>query len=268
VGVDTRARVGPQPSRDAILLAPGGGWPYPPRPRRHPATPAGRDLFNKDQPLRIPIHRDGWLYIAIASAVNLVLFALAGWWGLVLLPITLWIVAFFRDPERTPPPGDALILCPADGKLLAPVLAVPPEELGLGAAERLRLSVFMNVFNVHVNRVPCNGTVTRLAYRPGKFFNASFDKASVHNERMSVRLTVARPAGVSSELVFVQIAGLVARRIGCGLSEGQRVCRGDRFGIIRFGSRVDVYLPEGTRVLVSAGQQVRAGETALAEFMS
>ena len=213
--------------------------------------------------MRIPIHRDGWLYIAIAAGLNAALFAFAGWWGLVLLPVTLWVVAFFRDPERTPPPGDRLILCPADGRLLKPIRAVPPGELGLGGEERLRLSVFMNVFNVHVNRVPCHGTVTSLAYRPGKFFNASFDKASVDNERMSVRLKA--DAG-GQDVVFVQIAGLVARRIRCDLKEGQRVCRGDRFGIIRFGSRVDVYLPDGARLLVTEGQHVRAGETALAEF--
>jgi phosphatidylserine decarboxylase len=220
--------------------------------------------------LRFPFHRDGWPFIAIAVLANAALFAVAGLWGLGLLPICLWVVAFFRDPERIPPQGDALILCPADGRLLAPVKAAPPAELGLGGEERLRLSVFMNVFNVHVNRVPCNGTVTRLAYRPGKFFNASFDKASVHNERMSIRLAAERPkdlaGGASREVVFVQIAGLVARRIGCELKEGQTVCRGDRFGIIRFGSRVDVYLPDGTRVLVKEGQHVRAGETALAEF--
>lgn len=215
--------------------------------------------------MRIPIHRDGWPFIAIAVALNAALLAVAGGWGLVLLPVTLWVVAFFRDPERTPPPGTDLILCPADGRLLAPVSAVPPEELGLGPGERLRLSVFMNVFNVHVNRVPCNGTVTGLAYRPGKFFNASFDKASVHNERMSIRLS-AELGGVAQDVVFVQVAGLVARRIGCELKEGQRVCRGDRFGIIRFGSRVDVYLPPGAQLLVKEGQIVRAGETALAAF--
>jgi phosphatidylserine decarboxylase len=182
------------------------------------------------------------------------------------------VIAFFRDPERTPPPGDRLILCPADGRLLKPIMAVPPVELGLGPEERLRLSVFMNVFNVHVNRVPCHGTVTSLAYRPGKFFNASFDKASVDNERMSVRLKTelggAALGNDGKDVVFVQIAGLVARRIGCELKEGQRVCRGDRFGIIRFGSRVDVYLPDGVRVLVKEGQSVRAGETALAEFQA
>ncbi|MGH6873091.1 MAG: phosphatidylserine decarboxylase [Rhizomicrobium sp.] len=203
-------------------------------------------------------------------ALNAALFALVGWWGLVLLPVTLWVVAFFRDPERTPPPGANLVICPADGKLLASVRAIPPAELGLGSAERLRLSVFMNVFNVHVNRIPCNGIVTRLAYRPGKFFNASFDKASVHNERMSVRLSPDGTGGGdgAGDVVFVQIAGLIARRIGCDLEEGQRVWRGNRFGIIRFGSRVDVYLPDSARVAVSAGQSVHAGETVLAEFLA
>jgi phosphatidylserine decarboxylase len=216
--------------------------------------------------LRISIHRQGWPFIAIAAVANGALFAFAGLWGLILLPVTLWVVAFFRDPERRPPQGAGLILSPADGKLLTPTRAVPPLELGLGPAERLRLSIFMNVFNVHVNRAPCDGTVTCLAYRPGKFFNAAFDKASEHNERMSVRLAVKSPGGVEQDLVFVQIAGLIARRISCELKEGQSVCRGDRFGIIRFGSRLDVYLPDGAQVLAKEGQNVRAGETALAQF--
>ena len=216
--------------------------------------------------MRIPIHREGWRFVAIAAAANGVLFVFAGWWGLVLLPATLWVAAFFRDPERRPPQGANLIVSPADGKLLAPTRAVPPMELGLGPAERLRLSIFMNVFNVHVNRVPCDGTVTRLAYRPGKFFNAAFDKASEHNERMSIRLAVIGPGGAEQDFVFVQIAGLIARRISCELKEGQSVCRGDRFGIIRFGSRVDVYLPDGARLLAKEGQTVRAGETVLADF--
>ena len=144
--------------------------------------------------------------------------------------------------------------------------AVPPQELGLGPEPRQRLSIFMSVFNVHVNRVPADGTVSALAYRAGKFFNASFDKASEHNERMAVRLRLEGSAATPLEVVFVQIAGLVARRIHCGLSKGQRVCRGDRFGIIRFGSRLDVYLPDAARVCVHEGQNVRAGETVLADF--
>ena len=124
----------------------------------------------------------------------------------------------------------------------------------------------MSIFNVHVNRVPCNGTVAALAYRPGKFFNASFDKASVENERMSIRLRAEGKNGRGAEIGVVQIAGLVARRIQCDLEEGQRVCRGDRFGIIRFGSRLELFLPPDVRVLVRAGQAVKAGETAVAEF--
>jgi phosphatidylserine decarboxylase len=184
------------------------------------------------------------------------------WLGIVLLPVSVWVIAFFRDPERTAPPGANLVLSPADGKLLPIVKAVPPEELELGSEPRVRLAIFMSVFNVHVNRAPCDGTVTGLAYRAGRFFNASFDKASQHNERMSIRISLDD----GSELAIVQIAGLVARRIVCGLQQGQKVCRGDRFGIIRFGSRLEVYLPDGARVLVKEGQTTVAGETVLADF--
>jgi phosphatidylserine decarboxylase len=180
--------------------------------------------------------------------------------------VTVWVVVFFRDPERTAPEGENLLICPADGRLLPIVTMEPPAELGLGVEKRVRLSIFMNVFNVHVNRAPCNGTVAKLAYRAGKFFNASFDKASVHNERMAIRITPDDDLG--GDIAVVQIAGLIARRIVCDLKEGERVWRGSRFGIIRFGSRVDVYLPSGARVLVSAGQNVKAGETVLAEFPS
>lgn len=195
-------------------------------------------------------------------------FALAAWVGWCLLPVTLWVTAFFRDPGRKPPAGQDLILSPADGRLLPIVMAPPPPELGLGPEPRLRLSVFMTIFDVHVNRIPCDGIVTALAYRPGKFFNASFDKASLYNERMSVRLSASTQGGETIDVVVVQIAGLVARRIQCGLKEGQSVCRGDRFGIIRFGSRLEVFLPPGSRVVAHAGQTVRAGETVLAEFPS
>jgi phosphatidylserine decarboxylase len=212
--------------------------------------------------LRIPIHREGWPFVAGAAVFNLLLFLgapLAGW---IFLPFSVWVVAFFRDPERAAPHGDNLVICPADGRFLPIAFAVPPAELGLGAEKRLRLSIFMNVFNVHVNRIPCNGNVTSLGYRSGKFFNASFDKASALNERMSIR--IATRGG--REIGVVQIAGLLARRIVCNLREGQSVCPGDRFGIIRFGSRVDVYLPDGARVLATPGQSVRAGETVIAEF--
>jgi phosphatidylserine decarboxylase len=217
--------------------------------------------------LRISIHREGWPFIGFAAVANLLAYLLAPWAGLVLAPVTLWVVAFFRDPERAAPTGEGLIICPADGKLLPVVKAAPPAELEMGAVPMTRLSIFMNVFNVHVNRAPCAGTVTKLAYRPGKFFNAAFDKASTDNERMSMRLRVKKPGGVAeTDIAVIQIAGLVARRIVSETSEGQHLCRGDRFGIIRFGSRVDVYLPDDARVMASPGQNVRAGRTILASF--
>jgi phosphatidylserine decarboxylase len=213
----------------------------------------------------LPIHREGWLFIALFAAINILAFLFSVWLGVMLLPLTLWCVAFFRDPERITPDEPGLIICPADGRMLPVVKAVPPLELGLGQRARPRLSIFMNVFNVHVNRNPIAGTVIAKSYRPGKFFNASFDKASDYNERMSLRV---RPQGDDGthDLAVVQIAGLVARRIVCDLVQGQGVRRGQRFGIIRFGSRVDVYLPPATTVLAQEGQFVKAGETILARF--
>jgi phosphatidylserine decarboxylase len=215
--------------------------------------------------MNVAIHKEGWPFIALFAAVDILAFLLSIWLGVILLPLTLWCVAFFRDPERKTPEGPNLIICPADGVLLPVVDAVPPLELGLGETPRPRLSVFMNVFNVHVNRNPVSGAVVAKSYRPGKFFNASFDKASEHNERMSLRV---RPEGDDGtrDLAVVQIAGLVARRIVCDLTQGQGVQRGTRFGIIRFGSRVDVYLPPGCAVMAKAGEKVRAGETILARF--
>jgi phosphatidylserine decarboxylase len=213
----------------------------------------------------VPIHREGWPFIALFAAVNLLAFLFSVWLGVSLLPLTAWCIAFFRDPERKIPDAPGLIICPADGLLLPIIEAVPPMELGMGETLRPRLSVFMNVFNVHVNRNPISGTVIAKSYRAGKFFNASFDKASEHNERMSLRL---RPEGGDGtrDLAVVQIAGLVARRIVCDLTQGQGVRRGARFGIIRFGSRVDVYLPPGSVIVAEAGRKVRAGETILARF--
>jgi phosphatidylserine decarboxylase len=216
--------------------------------------------------VNISIHREGYPFIAIFVAVNLLAFLLAAWLGWLLLPITLWCIAFFRDPERKTPDGAGLIICPADGKLLPIVDAAPPAELGMGEGLRPRLSIFMNVFNVHVNRNPVSGHVIAKSYRPGKFFNASFDKASVHNERMSIRLR-PQDMGENKDLAVVQIAGLVARRIVCDLTQGEGVRRGARFGIIRFGSRVDVYLPPGTEILVAPGITTKAGETVLARFL-
>ena len=216
--------------------------------------------------MSFPIHREGWPFIAIFAVVNLLLLALLPPLGLLALPLTGWCVAFFRDPERVTPDGPGLAICPADGRLLPIVEATPPPELDMGETPRVRLSIFMNVFNVHVNRNVCNGSVIALSYRPGRFINASFDKASEFNERMSIRL---RPDGAeeAGDIAVVQIAGLVARRIVCDLSLGQGVLRGERFGIIRFGSRLDVYLPPSARVAVTPGQTMIAGETILAHLV-
>jgi phosphatidylserine decarboxylase len=212
----------------------------------------------------VPINRAGWPFIGLFAAVSAALAYAApplGWAGLVL---TLWCVYFFRDPDRVTPGRPGLVISPADGVVQSIVEAVPPPELDMGETPLVRIAVFMNVFDVHVNRVPCDGTITRLAYRPGKFFNASLDKASEFNERQGVRLTT----GDGLNLAFVQIAGLIARRIKCQISEGQAVRAGERFGLIRFGSRVDVYLPVGVAPLVIPGQRAVAGETVLADMNS
>jgi phosphatidylserine decarboxylase len=213
----------------------------------------------------VPIHRDGWPFIAAFAGVSLLLGAAVsqplGWIGAVA---TLWCTYFFRDPDRVTPTRGDLVVSPADGVVQMIQPAVPPAELGMSGAPLARISIFLNVFDVHVNRVPADGTVARLAYRPGRFFNAALDKASELNERQSVRL--ATPGG--RELAFVQIAGLVARRIRCDLQEGQPVRGGERFGLIRFGSRVDVYLPAGAAALVAVGQRMVAGETVIADLAS
>jgi len=216
--------------------------------------------------LRFPIHREGWLFIAIACAINAILALWMPVVGAVFLVITIWVIAFFRDPERRTPLEPDLYICPADGRMLPIIEAAPPEELRMGPAPRTRLSVFMNVFNVHVNRIPCDGTVVEMSYRPGKFFNASFDKASIHNERMSIRIRPEGETGPENDIALVQIAGLVARRIVCGLTPGQKVHRGERFGIIRFGSRVDLYLPTRVTIYAKQGEIVKAGQTVLAGF--
>ncbi len=212
----------------------------------------------------VPINKAGWPFIGLFAV------AAAGLWywhfaaGLVGCVLTLWCIYFFRDPDRITPSRDGLVISPADGVVQSVVRAVPPAELGLGEAPRTRIAVFMNVFNVHVNRVPITGTITAKSYRPGKFFNASLDKASEHNERMSLKVTGAD----GTEIGFVQIAGLVARRILCYAKEGDNMRAGERFGLIRFGSRVDIYLPDGVEALVTVGQTAIAAETVLADINS
>lgn len=210
----------------------------------------------------VPINREGYKFIAIFAVATLILFAIwvpLGWIGVIL---TLWCAYFFRDPERMVPQGEGLVIAPADGVVQLVGPAVPPAELGMGTDPRPRICIFMNVFNVHVNRNPVSGRVVALAYRPGKFVNAALDKASTDNERQSIRLRTED----GKEFAVVQIAGLVARRILCELTEGQGVRAGDRFGLIRFGSRVDVYLEPGMIPLVAPGQTTIAGETVLADY--
>lgn len=209
----------------------------------------------------VPVRKEGAPFILAAGLV-----AVAGlflWQPLfwVALLVAGWCAYFFRDPPRVVPVEPDLVVSPADGRVSAVVLGVPPAELGLGGATRRRISVFMNVFDCHVNRAPVAGSVTKIAYRPGRFINAELDKASEDNERNGIVLDSAHgPVGV------VQIAGLVARRIVCFVREGDALAPGERIGLIRFGSRLDVWLPASVRVLVAEGQTAVAGETVLARF--
>ena len=210
--------------------------------------------------MRSPIHREGFPIITgfiVATAVLWVAWPPLGWAGAGL---SLWCIWFFRDPERQAPGIPGAVLAPADGRLLPIVEAPPPEELGMGNAPRTRISIFMNIFDVHVNLGPADCVILETHYRPGRFLNASFDKSSEHNERLSVRMKLA----TGGELAFVQIAGLVARRIRSNLSPGDQVRAGERFGLIRFGSRLDVYLPDGVEARVAEGQAMKGGETVIA----
>jgi phosphatidylserine decarboxylase len=208
-----------------------------------------------------PIHPAGYPFIggfALASLVLFIVWSPLGWIGTVL---TAWCAYFFRDPARVTPIAAGLVVSPADGRVSLVVNAIPPPELALGATPLPRVSIFMSVFDCHVNRCPVSGRIERIAYTPGKFLNADLDKASEDNERNA--LVVAAQAG---RVGVVQIAGLIARRILCWTKEGQAMVAGERIGMIRFGSRVDVYLPAGTVPLVSEGQTSLAGETVIAEL--
>jgi phosphatidylserine decarboxylase len=210
-----------------------------------------------------PPHRAGRPFIVggiVAWIVGLVLGATwLAWIGFVFL---LFCLYFFRDPERVAPGRPGLLLAPADGHVVSVAAAVPPAELDLGSTARWRVAIFLSVLDVHVNRVPADGTVTRIVYRHGKFLNASLDKASSDNERNA--LAIRLPDG--REIAVVQIAGLIARRILCHVREGDAVHAGARFGLIRFGSRTDLYLPEGVRPLVAEGQTMIGGETVIADL--
>ena len=217
-----------------------------------------------------PMHKEGRRFVAIAAGITVALFLLAqifsfaGFLAWVMVGITIWVYYFFRDPKRYTPTREGLVVSPADGIISLIEPAVPPAELGMGLEALTRVSVFMNVFNCHVNRAPVGGEIKAIAYRPGKFLNASLDKASVDNERNSLCIEMED----GRQIAVVQIAGLVARRIVCFTDPGQGLKTGERFGLIRFGSRLDVYLPDGVEPLVALGQTMVAGETVLADLFA
>lgn len=209
----------------------------------------------------VPIHPEGYIFIAVFAVIAALLAWLwspLGWIGAIA---TLWCAYFFRDPERVTPVRDGLVVSPADGVVCSIGYFPPPPELALGDQPMQRISVFMSVFDVHVNRAPVTGRVARIAYKPGKFLNADLDKASEENERSSMLMET--PHG---RFAVVQIAGLIARRIVGFAREGDTLSVGQRYGLIRFGSRVDVYMPEGARVMVALGSKAIAGETPLADL--
>jgi phosphatidylserine decarboxylase len=210
----------------------------------------------------VPVHPEGYRFLLIVAVAAVILFALSSPLAWLVVLLGCWVAYFFRDPPRVTPVAPGLVVSPADGRISSVADAVPPPELGLGDKPLPRVSVFMNVFNVHVNRAPASGKIARIAYKPGIFLNAELDKASEDNERNAVRIET--DGGV--EVGVVQIAGLVARRIVCFVGEGEGIMVGDRFGLIRFGSRLDVYLPRGTRALVTVGQTAIAGETVFAQL--
>jgi phosphatidylserine decarboxylase len=211
-----------------------------------------------------PLHPDGFKFVLAAAIATLLLFfawAPLGWAAAV---VTLWMVYFFRDPWRVSPQREGLLLSPADGIVMSVAPAWPPAELGMGDAEFTRIGIFLNIFDVHVTRAPLAGRVVALRYTKGRFLNASRDEASTGNERMAIRVA----PGDGPEIAYVQVAGLVARRIVCDLREGQNIATGQRMGIIRFGSRVDVYCPAPYVTLVSIGQRMIGGETVIADRLA
>ncbi len=220
------------------------------------------DLFESLRRVMVPIHPAGYPFLAIGVAAILVLGIFVweplGWIAVVL---TLWVGYFFRDPPRVTPMRDGLVVSPADGRVSLIMSAVPPPETGLPAEPMTRISVFMNVFDCHVNRSPVSGRIVRQVYTPGLFLNAELDKASEDNERNALVIETA-----GTEIGVVQIAGLVARRIISFVQPGDAMTAGQRFGLIRFGSRLDIYLPLSAQVLVGLDQGSRAGETVLADL--
>lgn len=221
-------------------------------------------VINSIRAQLVPIHPQGYPFIGGFALASLILFWLwppLGWIGTVA---TLWCAYFFRDPPRVTPAREGIVIAPADGRISRITDAVPPKELAIGDRPLLRVSIFMSVFDCHINRSPLAGRIERIVYREGAFLSADLDKASESNERNA--FVIATAGG--GRIAVIQIAGLVARRIVPFVREGNTIRAGERIGMIRFGSRVDVYLPLGTRVLVSEGQTAIAGETVLAELRS
>jgi phosphatidylserine decarboxylase len=209
----------------------------------------------------VPVHREGLPFIGIFAFASLLLFWLWSPLGWIATVMTIWCALFFRDPDRVTPTREGLVVAPADGRVSKIINAVPPAELNLGERAMPRVSIFMNVFNCHITRSPATGRIEKIVYKAGAFINADLDKASDNNERNSFLISSG-----TTRIVVVQIAGLIARRIVTFAREGASVRAGERIGMIRFGSRVDVYLPEGTRPLVAEGQTAVAGETVIADL--
>jgi len=211
----------------------------------------------------VPIHKEGYKFILIFALVTMIFALLSNTLGLIGFVATLWCIFFFRDPERVIPLDENVVISPADGVVTRVEFGVEaPEDLGYGKKRFNKISVFLNVFNVHVNRTPIAGTVTKVSYKPGKFLSANAAEASSENERNSAVIRTSE----GKEVIFVQVAGLVARRIVSDLKEGQEVKAGDRYGIIRFGSRADIYLPEDVAIKSLVGQTMIGGETIIAKL--
>ena len=214
--------------------------------------------------LLVPIHRDGHKFVGFGAVVTLLSWFVWPTLGWLALLVTAWTAYFFRDPDRVTPLRDGLVVAPADGRIVAIEKVRPPQELGFNAEPRTRISIHLSMLDVHVNRSPIAGRVSRSVYVPGAFYNPTFDKASEDNERRALILTA--PGG--ADVAVVQIAGLVSRRIVTFAGEGDTLGAGQRFGLIRFGSRVDIYLPVGKAAHVAVGQRAVAGETVLADLGS
>jgi len=206
------------------------------------------------------LHKEGHKFLAIAATITFILILISNFLGLISLVLTIWVYYFFRDPERYPINDENYLISPADGVVSQIVEINGPKELGLENKKYKRVSIFMNVFDCHVNRVPCSGKINQIFYKPGKYLNASLDKASEDNERNYVKMFNSN----GEELILVQIAGLVARRIVCEIKENDEIKQGNRFGIIRFGSRVDLYF-ENYNIMVCQNQKTIAGETIIAK---